>query len=65
MIQPGDYVILNDVIGCVQTVTPLSLMCQDGVVRELQGEPTIIMTSAQIALRTAEALMRRIRNGNP
>ena len=64
MVNVGDYVILNDIIGCVQSISPLTLICQDGKVRELQGEPAVIMTGAQVALRTAEALVRRIRDGN-
>ena len=57
---PGDFVICNDIIGCVQCVTPLKLLCQDGVVREVQATPTVILSGQQAALLVAEKLLRRI-----
>lgn len=63
--MPGDFVICNDIIGCVQKLEPLTLLCQDKVVREVSATPTIIMTGQQAAMMTAERLMRRIKGGNP
>lgn len=60
---PGDFVICNDIIGCVQTMEPLTLLCSDGAVRRIDAECTIIMTGQQAALITAEKLIRRITNG--
>lgn len=60
---PGDFVICNDIIGCVQTMEPLTLLCSDGVVRPIQAKCTIIMTGQQAALITAEKLIRRITDG--
>lgn len=62
--RQGDFVICNDIIGCVQTVEPLTLLCQDGVVRVVQATPQTILTGQQYALLVAEKLMRRINNGN-
>lgn len=62
--SPGDFVICNDIIGCVQTLDPLTLLCQDGKVRAVQATPTLILSGQQAALLTAEKLMRRINNGN-
>lgn len=62
--RPGDFVICNDIIGCVQSLTPLTLLCQDGQVRTVQATPTLILSGQQAALLTAEKLMRRIHNGN-
>ena len=62
--RQGDFVICNDIIGCVQTVEPLTLLCQDGVVRAVQSTPHTILTGQQYALLVAEKLMRRINNGN-
>lgn len=59
---PGDFVICNDILGCVQTLSPLTLLCQDGVIRTLEAEPTVILTGQQAALITAEKLMRRVQN---
>lgn len=61
---PGDFVICNDIIGCVQKVQPLTLLCQDGKIRQVCGEAHIIMSGQQAALITAEKLIRRITNGN-
>lgn len=61
--REGDFVILNDILGCVQSLSPLTLLCQDGVIRKVQGTPTVVMTGAQAALATAEKLTRRIKNG--
>lgn len=55
---------VGDVLGCVQTLTPLALLCQDGVIRELHGAPTLIISGQQYALLLAEKAMRRIRDGN-
>ena len=44
MVRPGDFVILNDVIGCVKTLEPLTILCQDGIVRTFQAAPEIIIT---------------------
>ncbi len=60
----GDFVICNDIIGCVQRVSPLTLLCQDGAVREVDAPATVIITGQQAALLTAEKLMRRITDGN-
>ena len=62
--QLGDFVICNDIIGCVQSLSPLTLLCQDGAVRAVNATPTVIITGQQAALLTAEKLMRRIRDGN-
>ena len=62
--RPGDFVMVGDVLGCVQTLTPLALLCQDGVIRELHGAPTLIISGQQYALLLAEKAMRRIRDGN-
>ena len=62
---PGDFVICNDIIGCVQSITPLKILCQDGTVREIQATPHVILTGQQCALLFAEKLMGRILNGNP
>lgn len=59
--MPGDFVICNDILGCVQKLSPLTLLCQDGQTREVKVEPVIIMTGQQVALLTAEKLMRRIK----
>ena len=62
--SPGDFVICNDIIGCVQELNPLTILCQDGKVRVVQATPTLILSGQQAALLTAEKLMRRINNGN-
>ena len=62
--RPGDFVIVQDVLGCVQTLTPLTILCQDGVIRHLKGTPTLIISGQQYALLLAEKAMRRIRNGH-
>lgn len=59
----GDFVICNDILGCVQQVSPLVLLCQDGQIRQLDAYPTVIMTGQQAALITAEKLMRRVTHG--
>lgn len=59
----GDFVICNDIIGCVVSLHPLTLLCQDGVKRTVQAQPHVIITGQQAALLTAEKLMRRITNG--
>lgn len=61
--KPGDFVIVNDIIGCIQTMHPLRLLCQDGVVRELEAEPSLIITGQQFALLLAEKAMGVIRGG--
>lgn len=58
--RPGDFVILKDVIGCVQCMSPLMLLCTDGEVRELTGTPTLIASGQQYALLVAEKAMRKI-----
>lgn len=62
--QLGDFVICNDIIGCVQSLSPLTLLCQDGTVRTVSATPTVIITGQQAALLTAEKLMRRVRDGH-
>ncbi len=62
--HPGDFVICNDIIGCVQKVSPLTLLCQDGQVREIAAPASLIISGQQAALLTAEKLMRRVKNGN-
>lgn len=62
--RPGDFVICNDIIGCVQTLEPFTLLCQDGVVREVQSTPTLIISGQHAALLTAEKAMKVIRNDN-
>lgn len=62
--MPGDFIICNDIIGCVQSTNPLRVLCTDNVVRGLQGEPTVFLTGQQAALMMAEKLMRRIKGGN-
>lgn len=62
MIKPGDFVIVNDVIGCVQSTKPLVLLCQDGIVRNIEATPTLILTGQQYALLFAEKLMSRLRD---
>lgn len=62
--RPGDFVLINDVLGCVQTLTPLTLLCQDGEVRSFTATPTTIITGQQYALLLAEKAMRRIRDGH-
>lgn len=52
--------IVNDIIGCVQSMDPLVLLCQDGKVREVQAEPHLIITGQQYSLMMAEAAMKRI-----
>ena len=62
--RPGDFVLINDVLGCVQTLTPLTVLCQDGEVRSFTATPTTIITGQQYALLLAEEAMRRIRDGH-
>ena len=62
--RPGDFVILNDTLGCVQSLLPLCLLCQDGVTRQFQGTPEVIVSGQEYALLIAEKVMGRIRNGN-
>lgn len=62
--RPGDFVIVNDVIGCVQAEHPLTVLCQDGKVRVLQADARVIITGQQYALLLAEKAMRRIRCGD-
>ena len=61
--KPGDFVIVNDIIGCIQTINPLRLLCQDGVIREIQADPSLIITGQQFSLMLAEKAMRTIRGG--
>lgn len=63
--RPGDFVIVNDVIGCVQTLPPLTVLCQDGVIRELRAQAELIISGQQYALLLAEKAMGRVTNGNP
>lgn len=58
--RPGDFVIVNDIIGCVQSMSPLRILCQDGVIREVHAQPAIIMTGQSCALMYALRAMRRI-----
>lgn len=58
--RPGDFVILKDVIGCVQNMSPLMLLCTDGKVREFTGTPTLIVSGQQYALLIAEKAMRNV-----
>lgn len=62
--RPGDFVIVNDVIGCVKKINPLTVLCQDGVVRALNAEAHVIITGQHYALLLAEKALRRIRDGN-
>ena len=62
--RPGDFVIVNDVIGCIQSLTPLSILCLDGVTRTFQAEPSLIISGQHYALLLAEKAMRRIKDGN-
>lgn len=62
--RPGDFVIVNDVIGCVKSLDPLTVLCQDGVERTLQAEAHVIITGQHYALLLAEKALRRIRNGD-
>ena len=62
--RPGDFVIVNDVIGCVKQVDPLTVLCQDGVTRVLQAEAHLIISGQHYALLLAEKAMGRIRHGN-
>lgn len=61
--RPGDFVIVNDVIGCVKSTEPLTVLCQDGVARTLQAEAHVIVTGQQCALLLAEKAMKRIKEG--
>lgn len=63
MVRPGDFVILNDVIGCVKTLEPLTILCQDGIVRTFQAAPEIIITGQHYAALLAEKAMRRVKGG--
>lgn len=64
MLREGDFVVLNDVIGCIQQLTPLKLLCQDGVVRKLTGSPVLVISGQQLALSIAEKLkMEALENG--
>lgn len=58
---PGDYVLLNDVFGVVQTTNPLRLLCTDGQIRTFEGSPVTVFTAQQVALMYAERLMTTIR----
>jgi len=60
----GDFVIINDVIGCVQSFAPLTLLCTDGKIRRFDATPTLILSGQQCALLIAEKAMRRYRSGN-
>lgn len=62
--RPGDFVIVNDVIGCVQKLEPLTVLCQDGAVRVLQVKAHVIITGQQYALLLAQKVMGRLKNGN-
>ena len=48
--RPGDFVIVNDVIGCVKKLNPLTVLCQDGVVRALNAEAHVIITGQHLSL---------------
>lgn len=61
--RPGDFVIIQDVIGCVQSVSPFRVLCQDGRVREFQAKAELIITGQQYALLLAEKVMRRVKDG--
>lgn len=65
MVRPGDFVIIHDVIGCIQTTQPLTVLCQDGKCREFQAEPHLIISGQHYALMLAQKAMRRINNGHP
>lgn len=58
---PGDYVLLNDVFGVVQTINPLRMLCADGQIRTFEGSPVTVFTAQQVALMYAERLMTTIR----
>lgn len=62
--RAGDFVLLGDVLGCVKSVSPLKILCQDGVERTFQGEPVVVVSGQQYALLLAEKAMRRIQHGN-
>lgn len=62
--RPGDFVIVNDVIGCVRSLDPFTVLCQDGKERVLQAEAHIVITGQHYALLLAEKALRGIRNGN-
>lgn len=61
---PGDFVIVNDVIGCVRKLKPLTVLCQDGVERVLQAKAHVIITGQQYALLLAQKVMEGLKNGN-
>lgn len=63
-VKPGDFVIVNDVIGCVRKMHPLTVLCQDGIERELQAEAHVIITGQKYALLLAQKAMGRISHGN-
>lgn len=62
--RPGDFVIVNDVIGCVRCLSPLTILCQDGKERVLQAEAHTVITGQHYALLLAEKALRRIGNVN-
>lgn len=61
--MPGDFVIVNDVIGCVRSVNPFTVLCQDGVVRTLEAEGELILSGQQYALLIAEKAMAKLHGG--
>ena len=61
MVGLGDYVIVNDIVGCVRSVDPMVLLCQDGVERRIDAEPQLLATGQQCALMVAEKAMACIR----
>lgn len=60
--EVGDFVIIKDVLGCLQTKNPTRILCTDNVVREFTGDPTVIITGQQYALLLAEKAVGRLRD---
>lgn len=56
--------IVNDVIGCVRCLNPLTVLCQDGKERVLQAEAHTVIAGQHYALLLAEKALRRIGNVN-
>lgn len=61
--QTGSIVIINDVIGAVQKMNndSFEVLCADGKIRMLRGEPTEVVNPHALALLTYNKLLERIK----
>lgn len=62
--QPGTVVILNDVIGVIQTCdgdNSYTVLCSDGNLRKLIGNVTEVAKPHALALLVYNKLLERIR----